>query len=268
MPEQEQVDSEQPSWLGEAIELGERVALVLNDTGGIRSSAVVPVAVVEQWAVTYTLPDEGDVPRPHYGFGVFPNRGGGRQCIPMRLEFPYQSPAEPVEAVFDLENGLTGRYRFDVANGHARFLDLTVTAARDVGDADPLRRLNLGVLRDQLTAWLRHPLFVAHTGQGVSVTPRRPGRRGSDPLMYALWARRYVRALRIDSRRPARVIVDEAAAAGEHVTLKQVNNAVRRARNLGLLTKGKVGAAGGELTPEAKRHLREGGVDDTNNGGD
>lgn len=190
----------------------------------------------------------------------------------MRLEFPYRSPAEPVEAVFDLENGLTGRYRFTTANGHARFLDLTVTASDDAGnDADPLRRLNLGVLRDQLTAWLLHPLFVAHTGQGASVTPRRPGRRGSDPLVYALWARRYVRTLEIDSRRPARVIVDEAAAEGEYVTLKQVNNAVRRARTLGLLTKGKVGAAGGELTAEAERHLREGGVGDPldglNNGG-
>jgi integrase len=59
--------------------------------------------------------------------------------------------------------------------------------------------------------------------------------------------------------RPApagRVIVEEAERAGDHVTLKDVNNAVGRARHLGLLTHAPPGKAGGELTAAAIEQLR------------
>ena len=267
MWKQKQVDSrpgEPDDWWGKPIAAGERVAVVL-DHGPPMWPVIAPPERIEDVAACWTLADDGDkdsVPRQHFGFGVFPGGPGGRACLPMRLEFQRLQIDAPIEAVFDLDHGLIGRYEFRMGDdGTIRFVRLEVVPSKDAEpDTDPLRRLNLGVIREQLNAWLCHPFVAANLGTVLAVPRRRPGRRGSDPLEFAVWAARYVRALKVDARRPARVIVDQAAENGEHVTLKQVNNAVRRARSadLNLLTASPPGKAGGELTENAERILRDG----------
>ncbi len=265
MRKQKQVNRREPDdWWGKPIEPGNRVAVVL-DHGPPMWPVIAPPERIEDVASCWTLPDDGDengVPRQHLGFGVFPGGPGGRPCLPMRLEFQWSQTDDPIDAVFDLDHGLIGRYQFRMGDdGTIRFVRLEVVPLDDAEpDSDPLRRLNLGVIRQQLNAWLRHPFVAANLGTVLAVPRRRPGRRGSDPLGFAVWAAKYVQALKVDARRPARVIVDEAAENNEHVTLKQVNNAVRRARSpdLALLTASPPGKAGGELTDKAKRILRDG----------
>lgn len=251
-----------PEKLRRSLQPGDRAALSWADS---LFPVCVPVELIEKWASCWTLPDgvrqpdDGTNAELHSGFGILRVPGdGGKTVLPMRLEFTWASPDEPIDVVFDLSHGLTGRYRFTRDDdGDVRFVDLLVTS----GDGeDPLRRLNLGVLRKQLNIWLRHPFVVGNLGVGLTVPIRRPGRKGSDPVAYADWAARYVRAVAIDERRPARVIVNEAAAKGEHLTLRQVNNAVRRARDLGLLTASPPGKAGGELTATAVELLRDNGM--------
>jgi hypothetical protein len=164
-------------------------------------------------------------------------------------------------SMFDLDHGVIGRYEFHVDDAGVIHWD-RLTLARgecDASTSDPLRRLGLGVLAQQRSEWLRHPLVQLHLGGDVKLARRRPGRRGSDPLQFAVWAARDVQALRIDQRRPASVILREAARRGEHITLKDVNNAVARARELRLLTRSARGRAGGELTQAAKQLLENGG---------
>jgi hypothetical protein len=262
VPKQKQVERPE-DWWGRKIEPGEHVALVLDQHGPMFIPVISPPEHIEQVAGCVTVPDGGSERRRHPGFGAFPSEGD-RPVLPMRLEFAWSTPDEPVEAVFDLDHGLIGRYRFTVdVDGTVRFLKLVVGPAADApSDSDPLRRLNLGLLREQLNAWLRHPFVVGSLGRALAVPRRRPGRRASDPVVFAVWAANYVQALKVDDRRPGRVIVEQAAAVGEHVTFRQVNNAVRRARDLGMLTQAPVGKAGGELTALAKGLLRDNGLDE------
>ena len=270
MPKQKQVERS-GDWWGRKIEPGEHVALVLDRRGPVFIPVIVPAEHIEEMAGCLTVSDDAtsSEPRRHRGFGAFPGESG-QPVLPMRLEFAWSTPDEPVEAVFDLDHGLIGGYRFTMdADGTVRFLELVVRPGTDArSDSDPLRRLNLGLLRDQLNAWLRHPFVVGHLGRALAVPRRRPGRRGSDPVVFAVWAAKYAQALKVDDRRPGRVIVEQATAAGEHVTLRQVNNAVRRARDLGMLTHAPVGKAGGELTAVAKGLLHDNGlanmIDDEN----
>lgn len=239
---------------------GEPVALVLDESSpGLVWRVLRPTTDIHEWvsAITSSGDPRSDNPgsRRHPGFGVWPWPGHGRPVVPMRLEFRYGAPVESATVVFELEGDMVGRCEFTVdADGEIRPGPLTIEAAPNVDDADPFRRVDDGpIVRRQLADWLAQPAVASLLGRALTVPSRRPGRRGKPAVEYAIWAARYVAALRVDDRRPAKVIVDERAAAGESVNLRQVNNAIHRARRLDppLLTESPPGRAGGELTPEA-----------------
>jgi hypothetical protein len=91
---------------------------------------------------------------------------------------------------------------------------------------------------------------IERDGLGVP----KPGRPGGEALLGVEWAAKYEDACKRDPRRPIALLVREnpgysAAAIRARLT---------SARKLGLLTAADSGKAGGELTEEAKRLLKEG----------
>lgn len=252
------------------IAAGDRVAVVLDESRpGTFISAVKPPAEIENWISAITISADDRVARrrveqrTHAGFGVWPrpSASGRGVVVPMRIEFTYGQSDDPVEVVFDMDGGLVGRYTFSVHGETIVPGRLTVESSGTDPADDPLRRLDDGpTVRRQLEQWLRHPLVAGLLGRPLVVAHRRPGRRGSDPLVYATWAARYVAALRVDERRPAREMVRQLTERGEYVTLKQVTNAVHRARRLGMLTPTPAGRAGGQLTARAVELLQAAGL--------
>lgn len=86
----------------------------------------------------------------------------------------------------------------------------------------------------------------------IDRAPGRRGRPGRPPIFYASVAAAYVRVVERGERRPVAVV---AKASG--LSENQVHAALRKARDLGYLTRPGQGKAGGELTAEAREVLRQ-----------
>jgi hypothetical protein len=91
----------------------------------------------------------------------------------------------------------------------------------------------------------------------IDTRPRetRTGPKGWEPLEYAEWARDYVAAMQSDPVHPIRLL-----ARDKHYSDRSVRDIIRRCRARRMLTDdAKPGRAGGELTDEAIRLLKEAG---------
>jgi hypothetical protein len=248
--------------IGYRADPGERVAITLDKNSGIALGAAD--SPDRHPGVTSTIDSVTKEVQHLRGFGIWPRwpDSSSAQAWPMRLEFAFGMRG-PVTAVVNLGDGLIGRFEFDRAEAPIWRLVIEPTS-----DADPsaagLKRFNLGRVLAQVDEWVRHPYVVRARGGDVASAPRRrPGRRGADPLEYAVIAASYVAALGTHPTDPARALVNQAGECGEHKTLTDVRNAVRRARALGMLTEPPVrGRAGGELTARATDLLRSAGQTD------
>ena len=242
---------------------GERVAVTLDRYSGIAAGSV---DIAKHSGTTSTRDSKTGEVRHLRGFGIWPHWADSStaQAWPMRLEFAYGERG-PISAVIDLDDGLVGRFDFDLPGETPWRLTIEPDASADPSAAG-LKRFNLGRVLAQVDEWIRHPFVVRARGGDVAAVPRRrPGRRGSDPLESAIVAASYVRALTVSPTEPAPVLVEEAKQRGEYKTLTDVRNAVRRARSLKppLLTAAPVpGRAGGELTAHAIDLLQSAGLAD------
>jgi hypothetical protein len=129
-------------------------------------------------------------------------------------------------------------------------------------DGQPLSRrtlvkMGLGAVYDALEKVLESPIAQAHLGDRWTVRRPFPGRPGRPDLDYALWAKRYVEALEVDSARPVKHLI---STSDELVTGDEIRARLQRARKRGLLTAAPKGRPGGELTDKAKALLREAGL--------
>ncbi|MGH9187907.1 MAG: hypothetical protein ACRD0U_19190 [Acidimicrobiales bacterium] len=120
-----------------------------------------------------------------------------------------------------------------------------------------LRHLGFAAVADEFAAWLKEPRVVAILSERWGRRPARPGRAGTDDLVYAEAARRYVDALARDRRRPVKLLIDEAAAAGRHMTAAELRAMHLRARQRGLLSAAPPGQPGGQLTARATALLAD-----------
>lgn len=123
--------------------------------------------------------------------------------------------------------------------------------------ANVLRQLGFGAVTDSVSRWLADPMVKRWIGNEWARTVRRPGRSGADLRNYAVVAARYVRACRVDPKRPYPVMVEEARQRGEYETEVALRSTVRRARSKGVLTPASGPRAGGDLTELGKQLARE-----------
>lgn len=177
---------------------------------------------------------------------------------PMRLEYEL-GPGVSAEVVTVVAEVLGGwRLHADLEVGEngltVSAIDLRPHDGPDIGTR-LLRQLGLSELLDRVERWLQDPWFVHHLGPAWDRQVKRPGRAGRPDAFYALWAQRYVDALAIDASKPVKVLVDQGAAVGEHLTPQQVRWYLTEARKRGLLTPAPSGGAGGELTPKGAQLL-------------
>jgi hypothetical protein len=92
---------------------------------------------------------------------------------------------------------------------------------------------------------------------GFVATPR-PGRAGRDPVEYARLAARYVALVNDPTvRKPLVALAAEAAKRHEYQSVSRLRGLLNEARHRGLLTAAPPGRAGGSLTPEAIKLLKE-----------
>ena len=137
---------------------------------------------------------------------------------------------------------------------------LTATALRDV----PIQRLErharvalARVLAEQpaesLPPGSLDRLEFAGALAARAVDPRRPGQRGRPLIEYAQIAARYVAYVELGERAAERL------AADLHLSKSQIQSLLWESRSHGLLTKGRSGRQGGELTDLAVSLLREEG---------
>lgn len=82
--------------------------------------------------------------------------------------------------------------------------------------------------------------------------PPHPGRRGHSDLYLARIAQTYRECLQKDSRKPTALLAEVLGLEYSHV-----NDLLKAARERGLLTRGRQGVPGGDLTDKAEGILRE-----------
>lgn len=83
------------------------------------------------------------------------------------------------------------------------------------------KRLRLGALQTQLAGEVRRPwvlMQVGRTWADAVMSPARPGRRGRPDLHYAIWAKRYVEALKVDRAHPVPLMLERELARGRSTT--------------------------------------------------
>jgi hypothetical protein len=126
-----------------------------------------------------------------------------------------------------------------------------------------IQQVGLGNVSEHVKSLLTHAVIREQIlGRGWPRPVVRPGRRQKDDHTYALWANRYVWALAQPgaARSPNTFIAAADSASGIPRGAKQVENRIRRSRDLGFLTRGERGRAGGELTQRSIDLLAELGV--------
>lgn len=123
-----------------------------------------------------------------------------------------------------------------------------------------LRSLGFGSVLDDAKRLLVDPTVTRHLGDGWGAAPLRPGGAQRSPHHYALWANRYVWALKADPRRPNQHIVDADMAAGIFRTIREVTNQTNRCKPRYLTRSHRKGVPGGELTDESIVLLAELGI--------
>lgn len=148
----------------------------------------------------------------------------------------------------------------DIEEGVVIDADGDVHAYRHEAAAEPalltnrlIRAVGLGNVSEQSKELLTNTVVLTTLlGPGWNRPLVRPRRKQTDTHIYALWANRYVWALdQTGARRsPNTHIAEVDTAAGHYRTTKQVENMVRRARELGLLSTPGAGRVGGNLTPK------------------
>lgn len=112
------------------------------------------------------------------------------------------------------------------------------------------RRLLGGDLARQVELTLDDPWLLWNLGPAwreVATTLRRTGRAGTDDMKYALWARRYVRALEVKPTAPVKYLEEK-----HHLSNGTIRQYVDRARRRDLLTRpDHPRRPGGRLTQKA-----------------
>ena len=94
-----------------------------------------------------------------------------------------------------------------------------------------LRSIGFGAVAEEAKSLLTDPVILENfLGDGWRRPSVRPGRKQREPHHYALWANRYVWALKQDPRRPIQYIVEADGAAGEDRSEKEVRGQVSRTR--------------------------------------
>jgi hypothetical protein len=169
--------------------------------------------------------------------------------------------------VFPIDDDWDAHVRLRPENGSPSVVGLSVKRNRYRRGWPPggltsraIRKINLGTAfrlfrQEVLGAW-DDPLgpegrLTVRGFTGVRPAKRgHPGRRGHDDLTYAKVAALYARAVALGSRAPVRVVAQELV-----ITIDHAKRLVGVARKRGLLTPGRRGRAGGELTDRARELL-------------
>lgn len=120
-------------------------------------------------------------------------------------------------------------------------------------------KLGLSSLQRKTRETLRQPLVRSLARRGGDkgfhdpfLEIPRPGRAGRPDIEYAIWADRYVAALKASPRAPMKHLMEQNPGFGAH-TLRAI---MSKARDRNLLTAAGQGVAGGEITDRATELLR------------
>lgn len=148
---------------------------------------------------------------------------------------------------------------YDTREPSAEPVEISITPSTGLTlSPEALRRVRLTGLRSQAAKKAGHPLIKWLAGidpdaEEPWLADPRPGRRGREDSDYAIWASRYVDALKETSHPIKKLRIEHGFTDATIRTILSV------ARNRGLLTKSPKGLAGGELTKKATNILNANG---------
>lgn len=141
--------------------------------------------------------------------------------------------------------------------GQAAIQQITVWSdepATAVTNTALMQRLRLTALQEKIRDALEGDygaVLLPETWHDNFLSVPHPGRRGRPPVEYAIWARRYVRALEQDSKRPIQWL-----AGRFDMDPDKVSRIVNRATAKGFLDDRVAGKPGGCLSRAAKQLLK------------